>query len=255
MDRHGAPGTLVTDSGSVFLSKRARAVYAKLGVRKEEIEKGRPWQNFSETTFGIQRRMADWHFGKAGSWAQLVEAHDRFVGDYNAQPHFAHQKREDGRRTPAEVLSWVAGMRFRPEDLERAFFSERRTRVLDGSGYATLMRWRLYGEEALAGKEAQLWLLEKTLTVEHAGRPLSSYEVDYDPGGGRGGAGRLLRVGRPTLFETPFAPGQMRLFGLAEALGDDGWLRALRLEDYAARRARRPGMLQQALFPYHEAWG
>ena len=253
VERHGAPKTLVTDSGSVFLSKRARAVYAKLGMDKEEIEKGRPWQNYSETTFGIQQRMADWHFQKAESWAGLVAAHDRFVADYNAQPHFAHQKRGDGRRSPTEVLSWVSGMRFHPKDLERAFFSERRTRTLDGSGYATLMRWRLYGEEGLAGEETDLWLLEKTLTVEHAGRPLSSYEVDYDPGGGRGGSGRLLAVGRPTLFETPFASDQMRLFGLAETLGDDGWLRALRLEDYAPRSPRRPGMLQQALFPYTDA--
>ena len=60
---------------------------------------------------------------------------------------------------------------------------------------------------------------------------------------------------KATLFETPFAPDQMRLFGLAEALGEDGWLKALRLEDYAARRPRRPPALQQALFPYHEAWG
>ena len=126
-------------------------------------------------------------------------------------------------------------------------------RVLDGLGYVTVMRWRLYGEEAVAGKEADLWLLEKTLTVEHAGEPLSSYEVGYDPDGGQGGAGRLLRVERPTLFETPFASNQMRLFGLAETLGDDGWLKALRLEDYAPRSPRRPLMLQQVLFAYADA--
>jgi transposase InsO family protein len=120
VERHGAPGTLVTDSGSVFLSNRAKAVYAKLGVSKEEIEKGRPWQNYSETTFGIQRRMANWHFARAESWADLAEAHDWFVRDFNAQEHFAHQRREDGRRS-REVLFWVSGMRFHPEDLERAF--------------------------------------------------------------------------------------------------------------------------------------
>ena len=36
--------------------------------------------------------------------------------------------------------------------------------------------------------------------------------------------------------------------------GDGGWLKTLRLEDYAPRRLR-PESLQQALFPYHEAWG
>lgn len=253
VERYGAPGMLVTDSGSVFLANRAKAVYTKLGMRKEEIEKGRPWQNYSETTFGIQKRMADWHFSRAESWPELVEAHDRFVGDYNAQTHFAHLSREGGRRSPEEVLGWVTGMRFHAQDLERAFFSERYSRVIDGLGYATLMRWRLYAEEGLAGKEAEFWLLEKTLTVEYAGEPLSAYEVAYDAVGGRSGSGRLLRVSKPTLFKTPFAPGQMRLFGLAETLGDDGWLKALRLEEYAPRNSRRPEMLQQVLFAFTDA--
>jgi putative transposase len=251
VERHGAPKTLVTDSGSIFLANRAKAVYEALGIDKEEIEKGRPWQNYSETTFGIQQRMADWHFQKAESWAELVEAHDRFVKDYNAQPHFAHQRREDGRRSPGEVLSWVSGIRFHPKDLERAFFSERHSRMLDDLGYATLMRWRLYAEEGLAGKEADLWLLENTLTLEHAGEPLSAYEVDYEVDGGR--SGRLLEVRRPTLFETLFASDQMRLFGLAETLGEDGWLKVLRLDDYAPRSSRRPEMLQQVLFTYTDA--
>jgi hypothetical protein len=214
-----------------------------------EAEKGRPWQNYSETTFGIQRRMADWHFARAESWAELAEAHDRFVRDYYAQEHFAHHRRKDGRRSPSEVLSWVSGMRFHPEDLERAFFSERHTCVLDALGYATLMRWRLYAEEGRAGEEAELWLLAKTLTVE----PLSAYEVDYDAEGGRGMTGRLLEVRKPTLFETPFVGGQMRLFGLAEILGEDGWLKALRLEVYALRRSSRSKMLQQVLFAYTDA--
>jgi putative transposase len=255
VDRYGAPKVFVTDSGSIFLANRARAVYAKLGMRKEEIERGKPWQSYSETTFGIQKRMADWHFSRAESWTDLMVAHDRFVADYNTQGHFAHQRREDGRRSPAQVLSWVTGMRFHPEDLERAFFSERHTRVLDALGYATLMRWRLYGEEGLAGEQADLWLLENTLTLEHAGEPLSSYEVARDAGssGGRGRSGRLLAVRRPTLFETSHVAGQLRLFGLAEHLGEDGWLKALRLEDYTPRTARRPGMLQQVLFAYTDA--
>jgi putative transposase len=257
VERHGAPGTLVTDSGSVFLSNRAKAVYAKLGVSKEEIEKGRPWQNYSETTFGIQRRMADWHFGRAQSWAELAEAHDRFVLDYNAQDHFAHQRREDGRHSPGEVLSWISGIRFHPEDLERAFFSERFSRVLDASGYATLMRWRLYGEEALAGKEADLWLLENTLSLEHAGEPLSAYEVAHDAAGSsddaRGRSGRLAAVSKPTLFETSYVASQMRLFSLDETLGEEGWLKVLRLEDYAPRSSRQPEMLQQVLFTYTDA--
>jgi hypothetical protein len=201
--RYGSPEGLVTDSGSVFLANRARDSYGALGIDKHEIERGRPWQNYSETTFGIQKRMTEWHFQGAKSWTELVAAHDRFVSDNNAQAYFAHQKRGDGSRSPGEVLSWVSGMRLHPKDLERAFFSERHPRVIDASGYATLMRWRLYAEEGLAGREANLWLLESTLTVEHEGEPLSAYEVDRDPASGRGGSGRLLEVKKASLLETP----------------------------------------------------
>ena len=57
---------------------------------------------------------------------------------------------------------------------------------------------------------------------------------------------------RPVLFEGTIALAQLWLFGL-NSLGEDGWLKALRLEDYAPRKPR-PESLQQALFPYHEAW-
>jgi hypothetical protein len=75
------------------------------------IERGRPWQSYIETTFNIQRRMADWHFARAESWPELVAIDDRWVQDYNEQSHFAHREREDGRRSPQEVLGWVTGVR------------------------------------------------------------------------------------------------------------------------------------------------
>jgi hypothetical protein len=47
----------------------------------------------------------------------------------------------------------------------------------------------------------------------------------------------------------------MRLFGLAETLGEEGWLKVFRLEDYAPGRSPSQGMLQPLLFPYGEVWG
>ncbi len=106
----------------------------------------------------------------------------------------------------------------------------------------------LWGGEALAGSEAALWLQEKSLTLEHAGEPLSRYEVEHEPS-----TGKLRRVGRPTLFETSFLLGQPRLFDLARALGEEGWLKALRLGEYASRKPRRPEVLQHVLFAYTKA--
>jgi hypothetical protein len=247
VDRYGSPAALVTDGGSVFRANQARAIYEALGIHKEEIERGRPWQSYVETTFNIQRRMADWHFGRAGSWPELVAAHNAWVEDYNAQVHWAHRGRADGRRSPEEVLGWLAGVRYRDEDLERAFFSTRSSRKLDALGYVRFLDWRLYGEEGLAGKEAAVWLQEKSLTLEYRGEPLSRYDVEYVRG-----TDRLEEVGRPRLYQTPHDPLQPKLFRL-DILGETGWLKALRLEGYAPRHPRRSLALQEALFPYLDA--
>jgi putative transposase len=103
--RYGSPEALVADGGSIFRSNRALAVYEALSIRKEEIERGKPWQSYVETMFNIQRRMADYHFSVAESWPELVEAHAKWVSDYNEQSHWAHRERADGRRSPQEVLS------------------------------------------------------------------------------------------------------------------------------------------------------
>ncbi len=74
----GAPEMLVSDSGGVFLAKQAQRIYAALGIDKRAIEQGRPWQNYIEANFGTMRRMADYHFARATSWAELHAIHDRF---------------------------------------------------------------------------------------------------------------------------------------------------------------------------------
>jgi putative transposase len=251
VERYGSPEALVTDGGGIFRANQVRAVYEALGITKHEIERGRPWHNFVETRFNVQRRMADWRFAKAGSWPELVEAHERFVEDYNAQAHLAHVGRDDGRRSPAEVLGFASGVRHREEELLRAFFSARFVRVLDALGYTRFRHWRIYAEEALAGREAALWLAAESLTVEHAGEPLSSYRVKVEPN-----TGELRSVARPRLFENSHGLNrpQRRLFAL-DALGEGGWLKAMSLEGYAPRRPGPPRALQEALFPFSVGWG
>lgn len=222
VERHGSPEALVTDSGSVFLANRAKEIYRMLGIEKHEIEKGQPWQNYSETTFAIQGRMADYHFQRAQSWSDLIEAHGKWVSDYNVQDHFAHEDRKDGKRSPREVLGWLTEvLRYHPRDLEKAFFSTRFSRRLDSSGYATFRRWRLYGEEALAGGEAALWLQDKSLMLEHNGEAISRYTVQS-----ASDTGKLVSVSNPTLFESSERARllQPKLFRLEDMLGD-GWLK------------------------------
>jgi hypothetical protein len=53
---------------------------------------------------------------------------------------------------------------------------------------------------------------------------------------------------RPTLFETSHASLQMKLFDLVEALGEDGWLKALKVSEYALRKPRRTKAPRRRLF-------
>ena len=63
---------------------------------------------------------------------------------------------------------------------------------------------------------------------------------------------KLEAVTNPRLFVTPYATTQPKLFAL-DALGEGGWLKALRLEEYRTPASRRPQAPQQALFPYLDA--
>lgn len=169
------------------------------------------------------------------------------MNDYNWQIHSAHIGRNDGKHSPIEVLGWLSEVRFRPEDLHRAFFSSRFTRVLDDLGYARFRHWRVYGEEGLPREEATLWLEAESLTLEYRGQPLSRYDVRFAVG-----SEELQTITRPRLFETSHVLPQLRLFGL-DSLGKAGWLKAMRLEGYVRRAPRRSQALQETLFACTEA--
>jgi hypothetical protein len=137
-------------------------------------------------------------------------------------------------------------VRHHPTDLSRAFFSTMLVRRLDASGYARVKHWRVYAEEGLAKCEVAVWLGDGEMALEHGGRALSRYDVSLSRDS------KLEAVTNPRLFANPYGTAQPKLFAL-DALGDAGWLKALRLEGYAARTRRPPVALQQALFPYLEA--
>jgi hypothetical protein len=237
--QHGAPEALVSDSGSIFLAKQARRIYRALKIRKQQITLRQPWQSYIETTFNIQRRMADWHFVQATSWAELREVHDRWIADYNYQVHWAHREREDGRRSPAEVLNWVTGTVYPDQDLRR-LFTVRFARRIDPQGYVRFRHWRIYGERGVAGEQGAVWLYGEHLTVHFADEPLSQYKVAYD----RDHRG-LKTVTEPRLFETLYQSPQLALW----EFGPDDWHLVLRLPEYAPRRRGSDNeMLQPPLF-------
>ena len=146
------------------------------------------------------------------------------------------------------MLGWVTGVRYHPRDLERAFFSTRFTRMLDARGYARLKHWRVYGEEGLARCEVALWLGGDSLSIEYGGQTLSRYDISLSSD-----TAKLEAVRNPRIFVTRYRTPQLKLFALEDGLGESGWLKALRLEDYILRPRVATRALQQVLFSYLDA--
>ncbi len=196
--KHGVPEILVSDNGSVFISHATRRVCEQIGIEKKEIKKGRPYQNYIEAAFGVQRRMADWSFEKAHTWEDLLAAHDKWMTDYNFQKHMAHEERQDGCHSPAAVLGWVKGMQPEPELVHQVFEAICETRRLNKAGYAKFRNFLLYGERGLAGEEAVVNIFQDLLTLEYQQEKLSRYSVEWQPD-----ERHLARVGNPRLFHHP----------------------------------------------------
>ena len=125
---YGAPEAIVMDSGGVFYSKRAVAIYEALDIRKERIDPRQSWQNYIEAHFGIMRRLADYYLNKAPTLEEMRKAHRKFIRDYNCQIHFAHWERNDNRHSPQDVLRGVLARTLPAPTLARIFFATEFTR-------------------------------------------------------------------------------------------------------------------------------
>lgn len=237
----GIPKAIVSDGGAIFYCNQALEVYKALGITKERIEKRQAWQNYIETHFNIFRRMADAKFAGATSWEQALAVHRKWMQDYNHQRHWAHEKREDGCHSPAEVIGWHKGTIYPASVLDRILFATRYTRYLDKHGFLRFSNWKLYGERGLAHKAVSVWVYEGSLKIEYQAVTLSKYTVELQED-----RKHLREIGNPRLAETPFRSPQLTLIDV----GPHEWLLYWRLPDYTPRRRRQrvKGLLQLALF-------
>ena len=143
--------------------------------------------------------MSQVHFEQVTSWQGAKLARERFVTDYDTQPHWAHRKRDDNRLSPAEVLGEASGKLRTSEQLHRIFYAMRYLRRLDRFGYVHFRRWKLYGEEPLARHPAVIGLHGDALTVEYEETPLAQYTVRYQPD-----KKHFKTIPQARRFETPY---------------------------------------------------
>ncbi|BCL84720.1 transposase [Ktedonobacteria bacterium brp13] len=230
--RYGAPEAIVTDGGGQFYSNVALQLYDMLDIRKERIDPGEPWENYAETLFSIQRRLADHAFAQARTWPEIQQAHQTWWHNYNAEHHYAHRARQDGRHSPTDVLRGMVGRSIPEEILSRALYATQFTRRIDQHGYVRFKHWKFFGENGLAGEEVSVWVYEDTLKVEHQATTLSLYSVRLSTD-----QREITEVRNARRLETHFRSSQMDLWQLS----DTEWLLALRRPEPVARK--KPGKI------------
>src|SRR5215469_10985886 len=179
--RYGVPEAIVTDGGGQFYSTIALELYEMLDIRKERIDPVEPWQNYTETLFSIQRRLADHAFSNARTWPQMQQAHQTWWKHYNSEHHYAHRDRQDGRHSPSAVLRGVLGRTYPEEVLSRVLYAMQFTRSLDAHGYVRFKNWRFKGCDGLAGEQVSVWMYEGTLKIEYQATTLSEYALQMSP--------------------------------------------------------------------------
>jgi transposase len=236
---YGAPQALVSDGGAIFRAKGAEVIYQALAIRKERIQHRQAWQSYIETNFNVQRRMADYYFGRATTWDELEQRHAAWVHDFNSQEHWGHRQRQDGRRSPAEVLDQMTGREFSDQELTRIFAPLLTSRRVDQQGYVRFRNWRLYGERGLAGEPASIWVTDEDVTIQAADDPLATYAVKYQRD-----RRHFRQVILKQIFETRHGSPQPPLL----ELGLDDWLLAIEQPSRSRRRRRRSPLMQAMMF-------
>jgi hypothetical protein len=215
---YGCPAGLVSDNGVVFDADVYKAILAGLGIERCPIEKCKPWENFIEAQFKVQLRLADHTFEAAETLDAIQAEHARFIEMFNTTPQWAHQEREDGLRTPVDVLAWIRGRLVEADTLRQMLRHIQLERVVDRRGYISIQRFYIYAECGLARQRVSVWLYEGRLHIEYQQTMLARYAYRYDRK-----HKRLRAVDQPHIQRTIFADPQLELW----ELDDEQWRKVL----------------------------
>ncbi|HYE73010.1 MAG TPA: helix-turn-helix domain-containing protein [Blastocatellia bacterium] len=199
--------TLVSDHGGQFRAHEFNQTNRHLGISHWRYEKGRPWRNLLEAQFGIQARLGEGQWRRCKTFPEAEEVHRELIRDINRLPHFAHQKRNDGKEAPLEVLGLRRGQQVDAATLHYAFRRKSWKRRVDQRGFIRVGRWRVYVEEGLPGVSLNLTYWDGRLRAEYQSHLLAEYECKFDED-----ALRPTTISRATHHSSPFASQQQTLF-------------------------------------------
>jgi transposase InsO family protein/transposase len=206
---YGCPAMVISDHGAVFRAHDYTEILRALEIEPTYIELRKPWQNLIEAQFKVQLRLADFKFEHAQTLEEIQALHAAFIETFNTTRHWAHQHRDDGRRTPVEVLEWVRGRSVERAYLHQLFGAVQFLRTVNRYGFISVQRFYLYAEQGLSRQRVAIWIYEGELRLEYQETLLARYRCTYDQR-----QRRLRDVSDPIVYPTIFASPQLELLEL-----------------------------------------
>ena len=172
---YGCPEMVISDHGAVFRASDDVAILKALEIEPKDIEQGKPWQHRIEAQLKVQLRLADFKFEHAETLEEIQARHAAFVETFNTTRHWAHQEREDGRRTPVAVLEWVRGRPVERARLHQLFGAVQFLRTVNRYGFVSVQRFYLYAEQGLSRQRVAIWIYEGELRIAYQATLLARY--------------------------------------------------------------------------------
>jgi hypothetical protein len=165
-----------------------------------------------EAQFKVQLRLADCKCAQAQTFGEVQNQPAAFIETFHTTAHWAHRQRDDGARTPVDVLGWRRGRRVEPQQLRELFGRTGFLRTVNRYGFVSVQRFSLSAEDGLSRQRVSIWIYEGELSIAYQQILLARYRCTYDPQ-----HRQLQDVREPTLYPTPFASPQLELIELDEA--------------------------------------
>jgi hypothetical protein len=201
---YGCPELIISDPGGVFRADDYTTILRALEIAPKDIEQGKPWQHLIEAQLKGQLRLADFKVEHAATLEEIQALHAAFLEPFTTTRHWAHQEREDGRRTPVEGLEWGRGRPVERATLRRLFGAVQCIRRVNRYGFVSVQRFSIYAEPGLSRQRVAIWSYEAQLRIEYQEPLLARYRCVY-----RQRWRRLQDGSDPTFSVTPFASPQL----------------------------------------------
>jgi transposase InsO family protein len=173
--RWGMPQQILSDNAKAFWSLLYRLMLGRLGIKISYTHPGRPWENpFAESFIGTLRAYFYPHLQRMKTSSGVEGIYLKKTTYYNHRVHWAFRK--DEVKTPLGKLAESRGREL-PKHFELRLLAtgKRFPRKVDGHGFLSFKRYRLYVDTDLQRQQVEIREFFDSLVIIYQRGAVVSY--------------------------------------------------------------------------------